>query len=174
MKSNRGFTLIELLVVIAIIGILSTIVIASLDTARMKSRDARRLSDIKQLQLALAVYADANGGQYPLHLSSLSPQYISVEPTDPVSGAEYFYVALYPSGTSLGPACTGGSSYHLGAILEDSTNQYLATDGDFYSGSSSDPGGLYCLGSTSGADFYGASAKCNTGGGPDLCYDVEP
>ena len=174
MVQRRGFTLIELLVVIAIIGILSTIVLASLNTARMKSRDARRLSDIKQLQLALAVYADANGGGYPLRLSVLSPQYISVEPTDPVSGAEYLYVALYPSGSGLGPACTSGTSYHLGAILEDPTNQYLATDGDFFSASSPDPGGLYCLGSTSGADFYGASAKCNTGGGPDQCYDVEP
>jgi prepilin-type N-terminal cleavage/methylation domain-containing protein len=165
-----GFTLIELLVVIAIIGLLSTIVLASLNTARMKSRDARRLSDVKQLQLALAVYADANGGGYPLQLSKLSPQYISVEPTDPVSGAEYSYAALYPSGSGLGPACTSGSSYHLGAVLEDPTNQYLATDGDFPA--SGDPGGLTCSGSAS--DFNGASKSCNTLGGPEQCYDVEP
>ena len=59
-KNNKGFTLIELLVVIAIIGILSSVVLASLNSARTKARDARRIADIKQIQLALELFYDAN------------------------------------------------------------------------------------------------------------------
>ena len=58
-KTQKGFTLIELLVVIAIIGILSSVVLASLSTARQKSRDAKRISDIGQVQLALELFFDA-------------------------------------------------------------------------------------------------------------------
>ncbi|MEK7995391.1 MAG: type II secretion system protein, partial [Planctomycetota bacterium] len=57
---KRGFTLIELLVVIAIIGMLSSVILASLNTARQKARDARRLSDMKQIQTALELYYDTN------------------------------------------------------------------------------------------------------------------
>ena len=62
---QRGFTLIELLVAIAIIGLLSSIVMAAVNDAREKSRDARRLSDMRQIQNALELYYDEYG-QYPL------------------------------------------------------------------------------------------------------------
>ena len=58
--TQRGFTLIELLVVIAIIGMLSSIVLASLNGARAKSRDARRIADMKQIDIALELYYDTN------------------------------------------------------------------------------------------------------------------
>ena len=45
----KGFTLIELLVVIAIIGTLASVILASLNSARVKARNVRRLSDIQQL-----------------------------------------------------------------------------------------------------------------------------
>lgn len=63
-KFSQGFTLIELLVVIAIIGLLSSVVMASLNVARSKARDAQRLSDLHQIQNALALYY-AKNGSYP-------------------------------------------------------------------------------------------------------------
>jgi type II secretion system protein G len=64
LRQRRGFTLVELLVVIAIIGLLSTLAVVSLTSVRQKGRDARRVSDIKAIQLSLDLYAvDQNG--YP-------------------------------------------------------------------------------------------------------------
>ena len=62
-NSQNGFTLIELLVV-AIIGILSSVVLASLNSARAKARDAKRASDVHQLKTALEFYYN-DIGNYP-------------------------------------------------------------------------------------------------------------
>ena len=59
---QHGFTLIELLVVISIIGLLSTLAMVALNTARKSSRDAKRLSDMKQLQTAMEMAYDASTG----------------------------------------------------------------------------------------------------------------
>jgi len=55
---NKGFTLIELLVVIAVIGLLASIVLVSVGPARGKARDARRQSDIRQINLAMEMCYD--------------------------------------------------------------------------------------------------------------------
>ena len=60
-NNNKGFTLIELLVVISIISLLATLAVASLNNARMKSRDARRLSDIENIRKAFDFFYDENG-----------------------------------------------------------------------------------------------------------------
>ncbi len=112
-RSTRGFTLIELLVVIAIIGLLASIVLASLNSARKKSRDARRMADLKQLQNALELYANENGGKYPLQASqgtlppSLTPSFISALPSDPSGAQAYQYISN-----------AGQTSYCMGALLE--------------------------------------------------------
>lgn len=61
---KKAFTLIELLVVIAIIGILAVVVIVSLNSARSKARDAKRISDIRNIQTALEMYY-MDHGKYP-------------------------------------------------------------------------------------------------------------
>ncbi|KKS65064.1 MAG: Type II secretion system protein G [Parcubacteria group bacterium GW2011_GWB1_42_6] len=112
-KNKKGFTLIELLVVIAIIGILATIVLVSLNTARQKARDARRISDLRQVQLALQMYYDSNSA-YPSALADLvTSGFMSAAPVDP-SNVAYGYdsdscsnnnytlgVGLEADGTSL-------------------------------------------------------------------------
>ncbi|MFH1575644.1 MAG: type II secretion system protein [Candidatus Nealsonbacteria bacterium] len=55
-KSKKGFTLIELLVVIAIIGLLSSIVVVSMQGVRMKARDSARKQDLRAIQTALELY----------------------------------------------------------------------------------------------------------------------
>lgn len=124
-RESRGFTLIELLVVIAIIGILSSVVLASLNGARKKGRDARRISDLKQLQLALEMCYDAGstctGGatEYPDALSALAPTYISTVPLDPQTGLAYGYYNLLNDNVT-DCAVAGGvcSSYVLRATME--------------------------------------------------------
>lgn len=69
MHTRRGFTLVELLVVIAIIGLLATIVVASLSTVQNKARDTRRLEDINSLQKAFALYL-ATHGTYPVAVAT--------------------------------------------------------------------------------------------------------
>ena len=66
MKKNRsrGFTLIELLVVIAIIGVLSAVVLASLNTARSKGNDAAIKSNLATISTQAELYYDSNSNSY--------------------------------------------------------------------------------------------------------------
>jgi len=135
-RDERGFTLIELLVVIAIIGILSSVVLASLNSARQKSRDARRIGDVKQLQLAMEMYYDSNS-TYPDTISDLvSGSFIPVAPTDPQTSSAYTYATS-----------SDASSYVIRATLE---TDHSVLDGDIdgtvYSVDCSDsPTYYYCV-----------------------------
>lgn len=84
--------------------------------APSKSRDARRVADIRQIQLALELYFDAHNRAYPNELVELEPKFIPVVPSDPASGQFYGYEKK-PDG-----------SYYLKAELEEPTNYALQND----------------------------------------------
>lgn len=97
-KKISGFTLIELLVVIAITGLLSTIIASPIQNARKKSRDAKKIAELKAVQTALDQYAEANNQQYPKTLSDLYPLYMSKLPdyaTTTVAPRDRFAYVMY-------------------------------------------------------------------------------
>ncbi len=135
MKKVKGFTLIELLVVIAIIGLLSTLAVVALNNARQKSRDAKRVSDVKQVSTALELYfADNNG--YPVAAAAITlgdadhdcldkggfvaacataPTYMGTVPSNPS-----------PNGTAYTYAISDGTTYSIGFTLEGQTGGLIA------------------------------------------------
>ncbi len=63
-QANKGFTLVELLVAVGIIGVLASVSIVSINSVRQKARDAKRISEVKQMQNAFEAYM-SNNGSYP-------------------------------------------------------------------------------------------------------------
>jgi general secretion pathway protein G len=118
--SVRGFTLIELLVVIAIIGLLSTIIAAPIQNARKKARDAKKIAELKSLQLAIEQFGESNDGNYPLTLAELSPAYMPLLPTftsSTTSSARDAYAYTFYRASASG-AATSTFAFHIGSKLE--------------------------------------------------------
>ncbi|MBD3311418.1 MAG: prepilin-type N-terminal cleavage/methylation domain-containing protein [Candidatus Magasanikbacteria bacterium] len=111
--NKKGFTLIELLVVIAIIGLLSTLAVVALGSAREKARDSKRLSDLKQVQTALELfYTDQNS--YPTSTAATL--------------GTGNYACLDASGFGSAGTCTNA---YMGIVPDDpGTNSYTYTSSD--------------------------------------------
>lgn len=152
--ARAGFTLVELLVVLAIIGLLLTAVVASTQIARTRSRDARRLSDLRQIQTALALYEGINQ-QYPTDMYGagvLVPTFMTLVPTDPLGARLYVYAT---SGTQ--------NDYHLGATIEEANSVSRDTDSDFDSAAA---------GWTNGFNGLDDGGPCRAGDPGAFCYDA--
>lgn len=129
-NNKQGFTLIELLVVIAIIGLLSTLSILALNTARARARDTKRITDVRQIQQALEMYYN-EFGSYPataVHGASIGTGtniYLKAIPTPPTpvdgtgdcaaSQPDYTYAGTVVAGT----VGTYTLKYCLGAAVNN-------------------------------------------------------
>lgn len=168
---RKGFTLIEILIVVAIIAILASIVLVGLGPTQQAGRDARRLSDLHEVQNGLELYYNSCG-YYPgtataapctayaaigksgspstayntlaTELVAFTALGIGSVPNDPTSGRSYTYSVV-----------PGGTAYVLGATLENKTNSVFnsytvpttitgATDGDG-AGVCVQASGQYCI-----------------------------
>jgi prepilin-type N-terminal cleavage/methylation domain-containing protein len=134
----KGFTLIELLVVIAIIGLLSTMAVVALNNARVKSRDAKRISDIKQMQTALELffadqdtyptYAGATGATASAQLCNTTLGYDTVVNCTAASATYMGKVPANPTpnGTAYTYAISGTDDYSITFTLEEATGDLAA------------------------------------------------
>jgi len=145
LKSSRGFTLIEMLIVVTIIAVLASMILVGMGGARVKTRDARRISDLHNVQNGLELYFSTKG-HYPVATTwdALTTELtgadvgVSRVPKDPLSDQDYKYGNNEPSGVP--------TDYVLGAILEESANRALDDDidgSDVYSVDCTDP--VYCI-----------------------------
>lgn len=129
-EKRAGFTLIELLVVVSLIGVLATLVLANLNAARQRGRDAQRKSDLRNIQTALRLFYN-DYGRYPTGAANIvgcgaggtgfciwgdpfetdDHTYMSTLPTDPLPNIDYNYVQI------------DADNYTLTACLENPSDE---------------------------------------------------
>ena len=159
MKTNKGFTLIELLVVIAIIGILSSVVLASLTTARSKGQEAAIKSQLSNMRAQAELFYSNHSNAY----SSLTGGMTALSAT---------WAAGVHTDTTGDAVLVGSSSDALGTLLagvvsskSDSAPKYwVETDAWAVAALVSGTTGFWCVdskGNSIATTAYPTSAACN-------------
>jgi general secretion pathway protein G len=142
-EKRAGFTLIELLVVVSLIGVLATLVLANLNAARQRGRDAQRKSDLRNIQTALRLYYN-DYNKYPANMASNIAgcgasgtnlciwgdpfesgiqTYMSTLPTDPLPNIDYSYAQIDADDYTL-TACLENPSDEKGQTSVDCASEW--------------------------------------------------
>jgi hypothetical protein len=120
---------------------------STMTSSRASARDARRVADLKNLQVGLELYYN-DVGRYPSALSALAVSYLANVPVDPADSLPYYY-----------DVSVNGQGYELGTDLEEQGSHLLKRDDD-----EAQPSGML----KSSADFKSCSGKSGR-----YCYDIE-
>lgn len=131
---RKGFTLVEMLVAVAILALLSAIVLASMNEAKKKARDAQRVSDLQQIQVGTRMYRDffststlpsvpsgeifGDGAGFDTVLTPYLPGTIK----DPINSGttRYYYNSAYGD-------CNGTHAVLIALTMERSSNGNMAS-----------------------------------------------
>ncbi len=174
-NGKQGFTLIEILIVVAIIAILASVVLVGLGPTQQAGRDARRLSDIREVQNALELFYN-KCGFYPggaaasgpcssftapttwatltTLLTTTASLGVSSIPSDPSSNRTYGYA--YNS---------GATSYVVGAALENANNSV-------FTGYTAPPGSSADTWATDNASIKPSTDCSATANPPTYCVSL--
>ncbi len=151
-KNTRGFTLIELLVVIAIIGILASVVLVSLNSARQKGKDARVISDVQQMRTWLE--SAYNGTGYPINATNAN----CTTAAQSNGNATFANCIVSPDSvaTALNTDAQGQSTY--GLFISVANTSAYAVRGKLLS-----TGGYFCIDSTGATNQNDSGTNGNAG-----------
>lgn len=130
---EAGFTLLELLIVVGIIGVLLAVSSTAYTLAQRKSRDTRRITDMKAIQAAFEQYAGDNKGVYPNATSDVSASYLPIGiPVDPKTKVAYTTISFDGTGPMNYEYCACALLESASGGNSSTSHCNFSADGSYY------------------------------------------